>query len=527
MSNLEQEGLHYAASGAMDKAIACFLEALELDPHSPQLHNSLANAYKTQHAFTFACMHYQEAIRLDEHYPHAHHNLANLYNMQGDTAAALLHYQLALKAAPDFALAHYHLGLFHLKHMNMEAAKKHFERTVELEPEHLNAHFYLGILALENTHHEEAEARFNRVLQDNPEHVDALINAGVVALKRQRGQLAIDFFTRALALDENNADALNNLAATFMHHDRFENALTHYAALLQQSPENMEYHYNSGVAEMSLGQLHKASEHFNAILKQDSRHFDALSNLAAIATRLKQRTQAIDLLSRAHDIKPNDAACAFMLHALKNEPCDTCPDYAKNLFDNYAIYYEKHLQETLNYSLPQHISRMIYKDIQPETFIERTLDLGCGTGLTGKVLRELTAHLTGVDISAKMLRLAAEKHDYDRLIEQEMVAFLIQDNTLYDLIVAADVLPYFGSLDTLFKAVRARIKPNAYFLFSAEISPKSDWQLQETSRFCHHPSYIQDLAQKHQFHVMQQQQHIARQQENLDLAVMIYLLQAK
>jgi len=527
MQNLEQEGLNYAASGAMDKAIACFTEALMKTPNNPQLHNSLANAYKTQQALNHACFHYHEAIRLDEHYPHAHHNLANLYSMQGNTNEALLHYQLALKAAPDFALAHYHFGLFHLKHMNTQAAKIHFERTAELEPAHLNAHFYLGILALENAHHDEAETRFIRVLQDNPEHVDALINLGVVALKRHRGQIAIDYFTRALALDDNNADALNNLAATFMHHDRFENALTHYAVLLKQSPENTEYHYNSGVAEMSLGQLHKASEHFNAILKQDPRHFNALTNLAAIATRLKQRTQAIYLLSRAHDIKPNDASCAFMLHALKNEPCDTCPDYAKNLFDNYAIHYEKHLQETLNYTLPQHISRLIYQDIQPETLIEHTLDLGCGTGLTGKVLREFTTHLTGVDISAKMLRLAEEKHEYDRLIEQEIVAFLMQDETKYDLIVAADVLPYFGSLDNLFKAVRARIKPQAYWILSAEISPNPDWQLQETSRFCHHPSYIHALAHKNQFNVLQQQQHIARQQESLDLPVMLYLLQAK
>ena len=43
----------------------------------------------------------------------------------------------------------------------------------------------------------------------------------------------------------------------------------------------------------------------------------------------------------------------------------------------------------------------------------QALDLGCGTGLTGIILREIAKHLTGVDIAAKMLAHAKEKEIYD------------------------------------------------------------------------------------------------------------------
>ncbi len=40
---------------------------------------------------------------------------------------------------------------------------------------------------------------------------------------------------------------------------------------------------------------------------------------------------------------------------------------------------------------------------------ERALDLGCGTGLVGEALNSFTRHLTGVDLSPRMLRKAQPK----------------------------------------------------------------------------------------------------------------------
>jgi predicted TPR repeat methyltransferase len=524
---LRNDGLEAVEKNDMKRAIDCFKRALLIEPSDATLHNNLANAYKHQKEYAPAKTHYTEAIRLNSDYAEAHNNLASLLAQSGDYPSALEHYRIAVHCAPDFTLAHYNLGLLLLRHQKIEAAKTQFKNVITLNPNHLQAHFYLGTLALNDNALLDAEHHFKEALSINPEHVDTLVNLGVIALKRDEAQLAIDYFTKALALDEKNIDARHNLAATFIHHDRFENALTHYSTLLDYAPTQIEYQYNAGVAEMALGHLNKAQTHFETILKQQPNHFSSLINLAAIYTRLDNRDTAIHLLTQAHQINPDDAPCRFMLDALLGQQpnAGACPEYARNLFDNYALYYDQHLQQTLHYTLPQHLARMLHQLIQNPP-LKHTLDLGCGTGLSGVVLQELSETLIGVDISGKMLSQSRAKNIYNELIESELVAFLQETQNTYDLIVSADVLPYLGELETLFQALTPKLSNHGLFIFNIEISENEPWQLQKSARFSHHPQYIHSLAQQHQLTVVRKEHITSRQQSGEDLLVIVYALQA-
>lgn len=521
-NTLIETGIICVQKNDMPNAITHFKQALALTPHDANLHTYIAHAYKKLKNIEQAFHHYQEAIRFNPSIAQAQHGLATLYALQNNYALALKHYHYALQLAPDFIEAHYNLGLLFIKQHELAAATTQFNNVLTLNPYHVNAAFYLGTLALERQAYDEAKQHFLYVLSLNNEHVDALVNLGVIALKRHENQQAIDYFTQALAFDEHHLEARNNLAATFMHHDRFENALMYYDGLIQQDMNNIEYHYNSGVAQMALGHLQKAIAHFTTILTRDEHHFATLNNLAAIHLRLGERKQAIDLLMRAVHANPNDESSRFMLSALTGQGQNqtASPDYVNNLFNNYAINYEQHMQDILHYNLPHYVHQL---SIQHVT---KALDLGCGTGLSGIILREKSAHLTGVDIAKKMLSQAKEKNIYDRLVEQEIVTFLQQDSSDYELIIALDVLPYFGDLDPLFAALTPRLKTNGFFIFSTEISDNYDWHLQDTLRFCHHSDYIKRLCEKYNFYLEMQEPKIARKQDKVDLTVMLYVLRS-
>jgi predicted TPR repeat methyltransferase len=71
------------------------------------------------------------------------------------------------------------------------------------------------------------------------------------------------------------------------------------------------------------------------------------------------------------------------------------------------------------------------------------------------------------------------------------------------LIVAADVLCYFGALEQLFAQVHAALLPNGWFIFSVEeILPDHDgvvpgngnWALQRQGRYAHAPDYVHETA---------------------------------
>ena len=519
---LRYTSLLYAQLGDMPNTIKYLNKAIAVKPDDATLYNNLANAYKKSGAFDKAIESYQCAIELDPNYAQAHSNLASIYAIQNQYQKALSHYRSAVHAQPDFIVAHYNLGLLLLNHHVLDAAKVQFMNVLALQADHVDAQFYLGLLYLNEGLLDDAENAFQRVIELKSEHSYALNNLGVIALKRNVGQLAIDFFTKALAFDPTNTDARNNIAATFIHHDRFENALTHYFELLQQDPLNIEYLYNSGVAQMALGHLKEAITLFEYVLTQNKAHFATLNNLAAIQIRLGDRKKAVDLLQQAIQANPLDKSCQFMLHALTGDDKnpEACPDYVSNLFDNYALQYDNHMQNTLKYDLPHAMMRALHQLNRFE--FKSTLDLGCGTGLSGSVLRDASQQLTGIDISSKMLAQARNKNIYDTLDESEILSFLKNNTQAYDLIVALDVLPYFGDLHPLFSEIRQHL--TGLFVFSCEMSAVEPFYLQETARFCHHSDYIHDVCEQNRMRIIYQEKIKARQQNGLDLHVMMYVV---
>jgi len=72
------------------------------------------------------------------------------------------------------------------------------------------------------------------------------------------------------------------------------------------------------------------------------------------------------------------------------------------------------------------------------------VDLGCGTGLCGVWLRGRAARLVGVDLSARMLEIAAARRDeagqplYDQVVQEDVGVALAAMRNI-ELVVAADV----------------------------------------------------------------------------------------
>lgn len=93
----------------------------------------------------------------------------------------------------------------------------------------------------------------------------------------------------------------------------------------------------------------------------------------------------------------------------------------------------------------------------------RILDAGCGTGLCGDFLKKYASFrgLEGVDLSAGMLREAAAKKVYNKLICREITDWLNNVKARYGLVVSADVFTYIGDLENLFSALFGALKKTA------------------------------------------------------------------
>jgi predicted TPR repeat methyltransferase len=168
------------------------------------------------------------------------------------------------------------------------------------------------------------------------------------------------------------------------------------------------------------------------------------------------------------------------------------------LFDRYADTFDEHLREQLQYTLPEKITDAIAA-VRPSQPID-ILDLGCGTGLCGPLLRPWARHLCGIDLSPAMIEQARARGVYDALEACDLVVALRRAERSFDLLVAADVLLYVGDLSPVFEAAAKCLRPGGLFAYSVESGAGDRYYLQEKSkRFAHSRPYLQKLAAMYGF----------------------------
>jgi predicted TPR repeat methyltransferase len=136
--------------------------------------------------------------------------------------------------------------------------------------------------------------------------------------------------------------------------------------------------------------------------------------------------------------------------------------------------------------------------------VERVLDLGCGTGLCGRALRQHLAvgHLEGIDLSATMARAAQDSGAYDAVTTGDMVQTLRSSPRRVDLVLAADVFIYLGDLQPVFEALRGVLVPGGWLCFSVETMSDAEttahpegWCLRPSLRYAQSPAYLKQLCQ--------------------------------
>jgi predicted TPR repeat methyltransferase len=242
-----------------------------------------------------------------------------------------------------------------------------------------------------------------------------------------------------------------------------------------------------------------------------------------VAFQRLDAAQALGAWLEARD--PTDAIRAHELRVLVDPSIDRAPRaYVEALFDNFAERFDRQLVEMLDYRAPALLADLV---AQRRSHFERILDLGCGTGLAAPALQRFGAALTGVDLSSAMLAKAAERGGYDHLVQAEAVEFLESHAGGFDLIVAADVLIYFGDMAPLFAAAADALAPGGLLAFSTELGEPGDqgWRLLPSARYAHADAYIRDVSAS-RFRIVERQEIPLRREATTVTLGCLYLMEA-
>lgn len=227
---------------------------------------------------------------------------------------------------------------------------------------------------------------------------------------------------------------------------------------------------------------------------------DALYDTARQADVAGDTDRAVALYRQILSADPDDhLGVSLRLARLTGEPLAGAPSaYVATLFDQHADVFEAILVDELGYTVPLMTAEAL-RDLKLGPF-PTFLDLGCGTGLCATALEALTETRTGIDLAPTMVEIADELELYQTLYTGDAVAFLSSDEAAgpYDLITAADVLPYLGDLKPLFAGLTAQTSQGSVIALSSESHDgPDDFTVGEHKRFAHSPAYLTKLCDRH------------------------------
>lgn len=499
---------HYAE--ALDK----IQQAIDIKPTDASYYNSLGNIFRRLHQLDQAQKAYQKAIKINANYPIAHNNLGNVFFEKNEYISAKKSYEKAIALKENYADAYVNLGILLAKTQDDQAAITALQKAISINPDLLSALNQLGDCYLRCEKFEAARDLFSRYLQKNPHNAESQHRLGIAYFSLRHFNQAKEQFEQALSLNHRHEEANQYLANTYLELRDHEKAMHHYFRQLEVNPL-FDTYYNLGVLLMMKDRFKDALLYFNSALNINSNDSATHLNCGSIYLKTNQLEKAISSYESALKLNPQDEEIKHILSAIKQHqtpPASAPSSYITHLFDQYAAYYDFHLTQRLEYTVPQKIMDLLQLECSP--FSEWTVvDLGCGTGLFGELIEPFSKKSIGVDLSENMLSIAREKNCYHELICEDIVDALPRFSSV-DLISAADVFAYLGDLNPVFSAAKQALAKEGLFVFTVEKTTENDFVLQTSIRYAHSKAYIELLCDIHSFEIVCINNIVLRKQKN-------------
>jgi predicted TPR repeat methyltransferase len=246
------------------------------------------------------------------------------------------------------------------------------------------------------------------------------------------------------------------------------------------------------------GDLLAAADIMAQAVEAAPRFASAWFALGEIREELDDRDGAIAAFreARAADADDRHGASLHLMRLGAEQVAAMPPAYVRALFDQYAPEFDRALLDVLHYRGPRVLRDAVLAALHTAgraPRFHRAIDLGCGTGLSGRAFERYSEQMIGFDLSPGMIEKARETRLYHRLVIGDMGELLqAEPDASADLIFAADALVYLPDLGSLFCEARRVLRDDGLFAFTVETHAGDGVALGEGLRYQHGADYLRD-----------------------------------
>ncbi|MDD4880653.1 MAG: tetratricopeptide repeat protein [Gallionellaceae bacterium] len=395
---------------------------------------------------------------------------------------------LSIEEALDFALQRHRQG-------HLDDARQIYQAVLDRRPDDPVALHFLGVLMHQSGDSERAIELIRRAIGQQPDNPGVHNNLGNVLLESGRVDEAIEAYRRCLDLAPDFVETHNNLGTIYRKRGDLADAEAAYLHAIELRPDFAGAYCNMANLRVDQGRTAEAAYYGCHAITLDPRHAASRKILAYAYFKLGEMDKAIAVYRDWLAEEPDNPIARHHLAACtgENVPLRADDAYVEASFDAFASSFDANL-ELLNYRAPELVGQAVSRVHARPAKQLRILDAGCGTGLCGPHLAPYAASLVGVDLSGQMLDRAAARRLYDELVKAELTAYL-SAAAVFDLVVSADTLCYFGDLAAVMQAVHAALGKGGVLIFTVEEATDAEagYRINPHGRYSHTLRYVEDV----------------------------------
>lgn len=387
---------------------------------------------------------------------------------------------------------------------DLDTAAPIYKTILQHDPQQADALHFAGLLSHQQGDDDQGIDLIKRSLEVFPGNAGAHNNLGNIYKRAGKSEEAIESYSAALGINPNHSDTWNNFGVLLRGAERFEEAENALKNATQINNKHAEAWHNLGLLYLLTGHLESAGDAFETCLDLGTKRWGDPVWHARVLCAIGRRDRALEQMELHLQRHPDDPVARHQIAALKGEEVERASDgYVKKHFDSFAESFDEVLAR-LDYKAPEIVAGVVDRLMEGREPVGDVIDLGCGTGLCGPLIRRHCKVLTGMDLSEGMLRKAAELKQedgsrvYDHLVEAELVTFLNEaPRDCFGMAVCVDTLCYFGRLDEMMTELQPALRPGGIMIATVERCEDLEgpgYLIDQSGRYSHTIPYLERTA---------------------------------